>query len=141
MEELLELRKQLEAHNYEAAIAIVNDLEEMSREDKINKIFSFSVLLLQHVIKQEAEGRTTSSWNASIKEASVQIKRINTRRKAGGTYLSDGELKDNLKQAFPVALSKATAEAFGGALSESELQLKITPQSIREQAFLLIKKA
>ena len=125
MDELLELRKQLEAHDYEAAISIVNDLEEMSREDKINKIFSFSTLLLQHIIKREAEGRTTNSWEASIKEASVQIKRVNTRRKAGGSYLSEPELRENLREAFPVALAKAAAEAFGSALSERELLSKI----------------
>ena len=125
MDELVELRKQLEAHNYEAALSIVNDLEEMSREDKINKIFSFSTLLLQHVIKKEAEGRTTNSWEASIKEASVQIKRINTRRKARGSYLSEDELEETLREALPVALAKAAAEAFGGALSEQELVGKI----------------
>lgn len=130
MDELVELRKQLETHNYEAALSIVNDLEEMSREDKINKIFSFATLLLQHIIKKEAEGRTTNSWEASIKEASVQMKRTNTRRKAGGTYLSDDELAEILQEAYPVALAKAAAEAFGGALSEQELSGKVSQESV-----------
>lgn len=138
MDELLELRKHLEAHDYEAAISIVNDLEEMSREDKINKVFSFSTLLLQHIIKKEAEGRTINSREASIKEASVQIKRINLRRKAGGSYLSEAELGENLREAFPVALAKAAAEAFGGALSEQELLSKIDEDHVISMAMQTI---
>lgn len=38
MEELAELRKQIEAGHYADALAIVDELEEMSRSDKINRI-------------------------------------------------------------------------------------------------------
>ena len=138
MEELLTLRQHLEARNYEAALAIVNELEEMSREDKINKIFSFSIILLQHIIKKKAENRTTNLWEASIKEASIQIKRINSRKKAGGTYITDTELRENLREAFPVAIAKATSEAFGGAMDEKELMKKINKKTILNEAFHMI---
>ena len=138
MEELLTLRQHLEAKNYEAALAIVNELEEMSREDKINKIFSFSIILLQHIIKKKAENRTTNSWEASIKEASIQIRRINSRRKAGGTYITDTELRENLEEAFPVAIAKAASEAFGGAMDEQELMKKISKKAILDEAFSMI---
>lgn len=138
MEELLTLRQHLEARNYEAALAIVNELEEMSREDKINKIFSFSIILLQHIIKKKAENRTTNSWEASIKEASTQIKRINLRRKAGRTYLTGTELREILEEAFPVAIAKASSEAYGGALDEKELMKKINRKAILNEAFRVI---
>jgi hypothetical protein len=66
MEELLELRSYIEQQRYPEALNLIAELEEMSREDKINKIRSFAVILLLHLIKQEAEKRTTRSWDVSI---------------------------------------------------------------------------
>ncbi len=40
MEELIELRESIEKHDFVAALKIVDELEEMSVEDKLNKIFS-----------------------------------------------------------------------------------------------------
>ena len=38
-------------------------MEEMSREDKVHKIYSFAEMLLLHLIKQKrTEQRTTRSW-------------------------------------------------------------------------------
>jgi hypothetical protein len=44
MEELIELRQYIEAKNYDKALELVADLEEMSKEDKLNKIYSYGVL-------------------------------------------------------------------------------------------------
>ena len=50
MEEVLELKRYIEAQNYDKALEIVAELEEMSREDKLNKIYSYAVILLIHLI-------------------------------------------------------------------------------------------
>jgi hypothetical protein len=55
MEELLLLRELIEKQEYDQALEIVSQLEEMSREDKLAKIYSYAVILLLHLIKQEAE--------------------------------------------------------------------------------------
>ena len=52
MEELLELRELVVAGNLKAALSLIDELEEMSKEDKINKIYSYCVVLLVHLIKQ-----------------------------------------------------------------------------------------
>ncbi|MEO1672712.1 MAG: hypothetical protein AAFR77_18360, partial [Cyanobacteria bacterium J06631_2] len=44
MEELLTLRKYIEAKNYLKALELVGELEEMSKEDKLNKIYSYAVI-------------------------------------------------------------------------------------------------
>lgn len=51
MDELLELRRRVERQDYQGALSIINDLEEMSVEDKLNKIESYMVILLMHLIK------------------------------------------------------------------------------------------
>ena len=63
MEELLTLRELLIKGDMSGALAIVDELEEMSRDDKINNIRSYAVVLLMHLIKQQAENRTTRSWD------------------------------------------------------------------------------
>jgi hypothetical protein len=88
MEELLTLKDFLLAGNIPAALEIVEELEEMSRDDKINNIRSHAVILLLHLIKQTAENRTTRSWDISIRNAAIEIQEKNKRRKAGGSYLS-----------------------------------------------------
>jgi hypothetical protein len=96
MEELLELKNLLLAGNVPDALILVEEMTEMSKDDKINKIFSFSIIVLLHLIKQQAENRSTRSWETSISNSVRQIQRINQRRKTGGNYLTSEELKETL---------------------------------------------
>ena len=50
MEEILELKQCLLHQEYDRAFAIVEDLEAMGRQDKINNLESFLVILLIHLI-------------------------------------------------------------------------------------------
>ena len=104
MEELYELRAYIESGHYKEALQLLDEMEEMSRDDKINRISSFMEVLLVHLIKQTAEQRTTRSWDVSIRNALRQIVRINKRRKAGGWYLTDEELNTALEEAYESAL-------------------------------------
>jgi ABC-type transporter Mla MlaB component len=52
MEELLEIRQLLQQGKINEALLLVDELEEMSLSDKINKIDSYGVILLIHLIKQ-----------------------------------------------------------------------------------------
>ncbi len=141
MDELSELRDFLETGQIEKALLLVDELDEMSREDKINKISSYMRILLIHVMKQQAEQRSTRSWELSIKEARRQIRRTNTRRKAGGVYLSQDELMEELKDVYDLALERAALEAFGGIYTAEEMTPRISRQEILEHALTLIIEA
>ena len=138
MEELLTLRQHLEHQRYDEALLLISEMEEMSRDDKLNRIGSFAIILLLHLIKQAAEKRTTRSWDVSIRNAIWEIGRINKRRKAGGYYLDDADLKETLAEAFPVALAKASLEAYEGQYREEELQHMIDQEAILQKAYVLI---
>jgi hypothetical protein len=79
MEELYALRRYIETGDTTAALALLDELDEMSKDDKIQKIVSFMRMLLVHMIKQAVEHRTTKSWEASIRHALKQIVAVNTR--------------------------------------------------------------
>ena len=110
MEELLELKEFLVSGDIPQALLLVEEMTEMSKDDKLNKISSFAKVLLLHLIKRAAEGRTTRSWDASIENAIYEIQKTNRRRKSGGTYLSLIELKESVADSYRVALSGAAAE-------------------------------
>ena len=75
-----------------SALALVEEMTEMGKDDKINKITSYAKILLIHLINRQAEKRTTRSWDLSIENSIDEIQKTNRRRKSGGTYLSSEEL-------------------------------------------------
>jgi hypothetical protein len=140
MEELLELRRYLEEKNYDKALEIVAELEEMSKEDKLNKIYSYVVILLIHLIKQEVEQRTTRSWDVSIRNSVREINRVNKRRKSGGYYASDGELLDIINEAMTAAIDRASLEVQEGIYQANDLISLLDQDLIIERAFTAIKE-
>lgn len=140
MEELYELRKYIESEKYEDALLLLDEMEEMSRDDKINKISSLMEVLLVHLIKRAAEKRTTRSWDVSIRNAVRQIIKVNKRRKAEGWYLTDAELFEALEEACDSALDTASLEVFGGKHTAEEICSRIDRSDIIRRAFEEIQR-
>ncbi|GAB4531543.1 MAG: hypothetical protein Tsb0014_15200 [Pleurocapsa sp.] len=138
MEELITLRKYIEEKDYIKALELVGELEEMSKEDKLNKIYSYAVILLVHLIKQQAEKRSTRSWDVSINNSIREIKRTNKRRKSGGYYASSEELIETIDEAFEAAIERAALEAFEGRYDSNELEQMIDVKQVKQTALNLI---
>ena len=138
MEELLKLRDHVKSGNYTDALLLIDELEEMSLSDKINKICSFSIIILVHLIKQQAEKKTTRSWEASIDFSVFQIKRTNKRYKAKGFYANKEVISNILEDAFPIAVKEAALEVFEGKYLENELEDLIDKNQIIQKALTLI---
>ena len=138
MEELLELKNLLLAGNIPDALILVEEMTEMSKDDKLNKIFSFSIIVLLHLIKQQAEKRSTRSGETSISNSVRQIQRINKRRKTGENYLTIEEFKETLDDAYSSALRQASLEAFEGIYQPEEIEAMIDKNKIINQALALI---
>jgi len=139
MDELMELRQAVTEGRYADALHIIDELDEMARDDKTSKIFSFMEIILIHLIKQHAEGRTTRSWDNSVYHSVYQINRVNKRRKAGGYYMDNKELLDTLSEAFPLALKQAALETLEGMCSDKELAGKVNQHQIIAEALRLIE--
>jgi hypothetical protein len=138
MEELLELKTLLLGGNISEALLLVEEMTEMSKDDKLNKIFSFGIILLLHLIKQQAEKRTTRSWDVSIRNSVRQIQRSNKRRKANGNYLTPEELQETLLDAYKSALDKAALEAFEGIYEAEAIAAMVDRNFILNEAMQLI---
>jgi hypothetical protein len=138
MEELFELRTCLEQQRYTDALILLGEMEEMSKEDKLHKVRSYLTILLLHLIKQEAEQRTTRSWECSVLNSVSEIRWVNQRRKAGGRYLTLDELRQAITEAYPVALRKAALEAFEGIYDDKQLGNRVNRAQIEQTALKLI---
>ena len=138
MEELLELKEFLLSGNISDAMLIVEEMTEMSKDDKLNKIYSFAKILLMHLIKQHAENRSTRSWDLSIKNSVREIQRTNQRRKAKGNYCEPSELRETIEEAYEIALDAAASEAFEGRYEADALGAMVDREAIINQAIALV---
>ncbi len=138
MEELFTLKDLLLKGDISGALIVVEELEEMSRDDKISAISSYGVILLLHLIKQQAEKRTTRSWDLSIKNSARWIQRKNKRRKAGGYYLTPEELRLALEEVYPDAIDKAAIEVEEGRYDTAILEKMVNREEILSQGMALI---
>ncbi len=141
MEELFALRRYLEAGDLDAALMLLDEMEEMSRDDKITKAMSYMRVLLVHLIKRAVEQRTTRSWDDSITEALDRTVTVNKRREAGGYYLDESTLVEALAETYPSALRWAAREAFEGTYSVEQLAAMHDREPILAEAFGLIQQA
>lgn len=138
MEELLELKHLLLKGDIQGSLAIVEELEEMSKNDIINNIISYAVILLLHLIKQQVEKRTTRSWDVSIRNSVLKIQGLNKRRKAGGVYLAPEELRLALEEAYAQAINEASLEVKEGRYEPTELEQLVNREEILHRALALI---
>ena len=138
MEELLMLKDLLLRGDVPAALAVVEELEEMSRDDKISTIGSYAIILLLHLIKQQVENRSTASWEVSIRNSIRAIQKKNKRRKAGGYYLTPEELHIALEEAYPDAIDRATLEIEEGRYLPEELEQIVNREEILNREMVLI---
>ena len=138
MEELEALRKMVEAHDYSAALALIDEMDEMAKDDKIVKIESFLKILLIHLIKKQAEKRTTKSWERSIRNAKDGVQSSNKRRNSKGFYISEDNLQEAIDEIFDKSLRDAADEAFEGDFSAKELAQMINEEQIKKEVLDLI---
>ena len=138
MEELTELRNKIIAGRYSDALAIIDELEEMSRRDIIRKIESYLVRLLAHLIKNQLEERLTNSWIASIRDSLRQIDKLNEISK-NSYYIKQQDWQPYLEEAIDAAIDDAAIEVFGGALKPSTVSARVNREQITAIALNLLQ--
>jgi hypothetical protein len=120
------------------SLVIVEELEEMGKKDIIKTIRSYAIILLLHLIKQQAENRTTRSWDVSISNSVEEIQLENKRRKSGAFYLNNNELTETLEEAWSQAIKNASLEVNEGIYEVRQLEKMVDKQAILESALSLI---
>ena len=98
--ELIDLRTCIMEGRNRDALAIIDELDAMSKKDIIRKIKSYLIMMLIHLIKNQVEGRLTNFWVASIRYAIIEIKDLNLRQNQTSYFIKEDEWEEMLENAI-----------------------------------------
>lgn len=122
MQELADLRASILEERYTDALAIVDQLDGMSRKAILRAIESFLVRMLIHLIKNQLEQRLTNSWAASVRGSIIEIKKLNLQDNKTSYYIIETNAWGSmLEEALEIAISDASVEVQDGAYTPFQL--------------------
>ncbi|MFB2936670.1 DUF29 family protein [Aerosakkonemataceae cyanobacterium BLCC-F154] len=133
-QELMDLRTSILEGRYEDALAIVDELEGMSKQAVIANIQAFLDRMLTHLIKNQVEQRLTNSWAASISDSIIKIKRLNLKENKTSYYVKIDDWDEMLEESFNAAIIAATVEVMEGQLSMFQLSEMVDQNLIKNTA-------
>ena len=120
-QELIDLRASILEGRYEDALAIVDELDWMSKKATLLAIESFLLRMLIHLIKNQLEQRLTNSWAASIRGSIIEIKKRNLQDNETSYYVKENEWQVMLEETLEQAISDASVEVLHGAYTPFQL--------------------
>jgi hypothetical protein len=138
-QELIDLRNSILAGRYHDALAIVDELEGMSKKAILRQIKSFLKVLLIHLIKNQIEQRLTNSWVASIRNSLVEIQDINLKENKKSYYINQDEWDSWLQEEIESAIFDASTEVLNGIYSPFQLAEIVDKQQIINESQKLLQ--
>ncbi|MGM3305593.1 DUF29 family protein [Anabaena sp. WFMT] len=138
-QELIDLRNSILQGRYTDALAIVDELEGMSRQAILRNIESFLRVMLIHLIKNQIEQRLTNSWTASIRNSLREIKKMNLQDNKTSYYVKIDEWDLILEDEFEEAIRDASVEVLNGIYNEFQLAEMVDKNQIISTALKFIE--
>ena len=123
-QELIDLRASILERRYDDALAIIDELEGMSKQAILRNIEFFLVRLLVHLIKNQIEQRLTNSWVASISDSIIQISKLNIKDNKT-YYIKSDDWQSYLEEAVERAIRPASVELLDGNLKPKQVSERI----------------
>ncbi|WP_414546236.1 DUF29 family protein [Nostoc sp. CCY0012] len=134
-QELTDLRHSILQGRYADALAIVDELEGMSKKAILRQIKSFLKILLIHLIKNQIEQRLTNSWVASIRNSIREIQEVNLKENKTSYYVNQDEWVNLIEEeVIEDAIADASLEVMNGKYSQFQLADVINRSEIIENA-------
>ncbi|WP_017654018.1 DUF29 family protein [Fortiea contorta] len=137
-QELIDLRKSIMEGRYADALAIVDELEGMSKQAILRNIQAYLRILLIHLIKNQIEQRLTNSWAASIRNSLIEIKKINLKENKKSHYINQDEWNSWLEDEIALAIADASLEVLHGKLKRSQLSQMLDKSQLISRAIHLL---
>lgn len=139
VQELIDLKQCILEQRYDAALALIDELEGMSKQAIIRNIESFLVRLLIHLIKNQIEQRLTNSWISSISDSIVQIQKLNLKDNKSSYYIKQEEWESYIDEAVERAIRPASAEVLEGKLKPFQVAQQIDKSQLKQVSQNLIE--
>ena len=129
-QELLDLRTSILEGRYYDALAIIDELEGMSKQAIIRNIESFLERLMIHLIKNQIEQRLTNSWANSINDSIRQIKKMNLKENKTSYYINADEWQTFFYENLEAAIRSASLEVLNGQLKPKQLAARLDKEQL-----------
>ncbi len=120
-QELIDLRTSILSGRYDDALAIVDEMEGMSKKSTLRNIRSYLIRMLIHLIKNQVEQRLTNSWAVSIRNSIIEIQDLNLMDNNKSHYMKADEWKELLELGFDAAIYQASLEVGNGEYKPVQL--------------------
>ncbi|MEH2239387.1 DUF29 family protein [Nostoc sp.] len=133
-QELIDLKKSILEGRYADALAIVDELEGMSKQAILRNIQAYLRILLIHLIKNQVEQRLTNSWVASIRNSLIEIKKLNLKDNKKSYYINLNEWDTYIEDEIEVAVPDASVEVLNGIYNEFQLTEMVDRNQIIQTA-------
>ncbi|MCC5614963.1 DUF29 domain-containing protein [Nostoc sp. CHAB 5836] len=142
-QELIDLKNSILEGRYADALAIVDELEGMSKQAILRNIQAYLNILLIHLIKNQVEQRLTGSWVNSIRNSIREIKKLNIKDNKTSYYINLDELdnfieEEVIEDAMPAAgyaNADASDEVMNGVYNQFQLAEMLDRNQIIQTAF------
>jgi hypothetical protein len=134
-QELIDLRACIQEGRYADALAIVDELEGMSKQAILRNIQAYLRILLIHLIKNQVEQRLTGSWANSIRNSIREIKKLNIKDNKISYYINLDEWENLIKEEIiEDAIADASEEVMSGAYNQFQLAEMVDKKQINQTA-------
>ena len=138
-QELTDLRNSIIQGRYSDALAIVDELEGMSKQAILRNIQSYVNILLIHLIKNQIEQRLTASWVSSIRNSIREVKKLNIKAHKKSYYINQDEWENLIqKEVMEDAIADASLEVMNGRYTRSQLSDRLDKNQIINIAILFL---
>jgi len=138
-QELKDLRASILEGRYSDALAIVDELEAMSKKEILRKIKAFLRVLLIDLIKNQVEQRLTNSWAASIRNSIREIQEVNLKENKTSYYVNSDEWGSLIEEEIiEDAIADASEEVMNGQFTRSQLSEMLDKPQLFQIATKLI---
>lgn len=127
-QELVDLRTSILEGRYPDALAIIDELEGMSKQAILRNIQSGLLRILIHLIKNQVEQRLTNSWATSIRSSLREIQKLNLKDNKTSYYVKQQEWQEMLEVEFEEAIREASEEVLEGEYSPDELLERVNQE-------------
>ncbi|NEO79256.1 DUF29 family protein [Moorena sp. SIO4G3] len=146
-QELIDLRISILEGRYADALAIVDELEQMSKRATLHQIESYLNKALINLIKNQVEERLANSWAASIRDFIREIQKLNLKDNQKSYTINADQWQSLIDNELEAAISTASVEVLNGAYTPVQLsklvdraQLRQTTQDLLALTYLHSKK-
>ena len=124
-QELIDLKNSIIEGRYQDALAIVDELEGMSKKAILSRIDSFLVILMIHLIKNQVQQRLTNSCASSISNAIREIQKTNLKDNKNSYYVNVYEWQPLLEEAIEAAIRPASLEIYNKSINRAKFAAEL----------------